>query len=97
MGIQVVLELPAADGKADELKAALKKHLGDTRDRKGCQGVTVHQDQDTPTKIVLLERWDSRADYEAYLAWRMGDGAMPELPTLVAGPPAIRYFDDVDA
>jgi quinol monooxygenase YgiN len=97
MSIQVVLEIQAAEGQADGLKAAFKKHLGDTRARKGCRGVTVHQDQDTPTKIVLLERWDSRAEYESYLAWRMGDGAMPELATLVAGPPAIRYFDDVDA
>jgi quinol monooxygenase YgiN len=97
MSIQVVLELQAAEGKADEMKAVLKNNLGDTRARSGCQGVTVHQDQDTPTTIVLLERWATRADYESYLAWRAGPGAMPEMATLVTGPPSIRYFDDVDA
>jgi quinol monooxygenase YgiN len=97
MSIQVVLELQAAAGKADELKAALKEALGDTRARKGCESVTVHQDQDTPNTIVLLERWATRPDNESYMAWRAGEGAVPGLDTMLAAPPSLRYFDDVDA
>jgi hypothetical protein len=44
-----------------------------------------------------VERWASRADDNAYRAWRAGEGAIAEMGPLVAGAPRIRYFDDVDA
>jgi heme oxygenase (mycobilin-producing) len=97
MSLNVLLEIPAADGKAGELIALLKQNLGDTRARQGCEYVTVHQDQDNPNAIVLIERWASRADDDAYRAWRAADGAIKGIGALVAGPPSIRYFDDIDA
>ena len=97
MSIVTVLEIPAREGKAEELKSLLKQHLGDTRARQGCESVTVHQDQANPNAIVLIERWASLADDEAYRAWRAGPGAIEGIGPLVAGPPSIRYFDDVDA
>lgn len=93
----MLLEIKAAEGKAEQLKSVFKQHLGDTRARQGCEGLTVHQDQDEPSAIVLVERWATRGDYETYLAWRSGEGAMKEMAGLVTGPPVIRYFDDVDA
>jgi quinol monooxygenase YgiN len=97
MSITTVLEIPTVDGKADEFIAILKQSLGDTRARKGCESVTVHQDQSNPNAIVLIERWATRADDEAYREWRAGDGAIKGLGGLVAGAPSVRYFDDVDA
>ncbi len=96
MSILTVLELQTADGKADEAIAVLKKTLGDTRARPGCEGVTVHRDAAQPNAILLVERWASLADDEAYRAWRAGDGAVTEMAGLVVGL-TIRYFDDVDA
>jgi len=46
---------------------------------------------------VLIERWATRADDDAYRAWRAGEGAIKEMSGLVAAAPVIRYFDDVDA
>ena len=97
MSILVVLELEAVEGGADEMIAILGRTLGDTRARHGCEGVTVHRDQDRPTSILLVERWATRADDDAYRAWRGGDGAVPEMAPLVAAAPRIRYYDDVDA
>jgi len=97
LSINVVLEITAAEGKADELIAMLRKHLADTRARKGCEGLTVHRGQDEPNTVLLIERWASRADDEAYRAWRADAGAIDGLAALVDGPPSIRYFDDVDA
>ena len=97
MSIVTVLEISAREGKVEELKAILKQNLGDTRARPGCESVTVHQDQANANAIVLIEHWASRADDEAYRAWRAGPGAIDGLGSLVAGPPSIRYFDDVDA
>jgi quinol monooxygenase YgiN len=96
MSILTVLELQAVDGKADEVIAILKKHLGDTRARQGCESVTVHQDQAQPNAVLLVERWASRQDDEAYRAWRAGEGAITEIGPFVAGA-TVRYFDDVDA
>ncbi len=97
MSITTVLEIPATDGKADELIAILRQNLGDTRARQGCESVTVHRDQGNPNAIVLIERWATRADDEAYREWRAGPGAIKALGGLVAGAPSVRYFDDVDA
>ena len=97
MSILVLLELEAVDGKADAMIDVLRRTLGDTRARPGCESVTVHRGNDRPNTVVLVERWATRADDDAYRAWRAGDGAVPEMGPLVAGPPTIRYYDDVDA
>lgn len=97
MSMHVTLELTATDGRVDELIAVFKKHLPDTRARKGCEFVTMHRDQANPNQLVLIERWTTREDDQAYREWRAGEGAITEMKGLVAGRPVIRYFDDVDA
>jgi len=96
MSLHVTLELTAVDGRVDEMIAVLKKSLPDTRARQGCEFVTVHQDQANPNQVLLIERWATREDDDAYRAWRAGEGAIKEMGGLVAGA-VIRYFDDVDA
>lgn len=95
MSLFVTLEIPAAEGKVEQMLAVLRKALVDTRARQGCESVTVHQDQADRNKILLVERWASRADDDAYRAWRAGDGAITEMAGLVGGAPTIRYFDDL--
>lgn len=97
MSLHVTLELTATDGRVGELIAVFKRHLPDTRARQGCEFVTIHQDQDKPNQILLIERWATREDDDAYRSWRAGDGAIKEMAGLVAARPVIRYFDDVDA
>ncbi len=97
MSLHVTLELTAVDGRVDEMIAVLKKSLPDTRARKGCEFVTVHQDQANPNQVLLIERWATREDDDAYRAWRAGEGAIKEMAGLVAAAPVVRYFDDVDA
>lgn len=93
----MLLALEAVDGKADEMIAVLGRTLVDTRARPGCESVTVHRDHDRPNTILLVERWATREDDDAYRAWRAGDGATPEMAPLVAARPTVTYFDDVDA
>jgi len=97
MSILVLLEIEAKDGRLDEMVQVLAGSLVDTRARQGCEGVTVHRDQAKPNSVLLVERWASREDDDAYRAWRAGDGAVDEMGPLVAGRPSIRYFDDVEA
>jgi quinol monooxygenase YgiN len=93
----VLLELEAVDGKADEMISILRRTLVDTRARQGCESVSVHRDQARPNTVLLVERWATREDDDAYRAWRAGEGATPEMAPLVAARPIVRYYDDVDA
>jgi quinol monooxygenase YgiN len=97
MSILVLLELEAKDGAVGQMIEVLRSSLHDTRARPGCESVTVHQDHDRPNTVLLVERWASREDDDAYRAWRAGDGAVPAMGPLVAAAPTIRYYDDADA
>jgi quinol monooxygenase YgiN len=68
--------------------------LPDTLTYDGCAGVTMYQNQDDSTTIVLLEPWASRAHHERYLAWRTERGELAALVAMLTGPPTIRYFND---
>ena len=97
MTCTVLLELTMPEGKAGEMIELLRAILPDTRAREGCIGVEIQQDQDKPETLVLIERWQSRANYESYLAWRTERGDLDKLGGMLAGPPSIRYFDSVEA
>ena len=97
MACTVLLEVKAQEDKVDALKETFKGILGDTRAYEGCQGVVVRQQQDDPTVMVLIENWASREHYEKYFAWRQESGALAALGEMLAGPPNLRYFDEVDA
>lgn len=96
MSTLVLFEVEAAPGKEDDLVVLFDGALADTRAYEGCESVTVHRDQDAPGRLVLVERWTSRARHETYLQWRADRGDGPSLAAVVAGPPSVRYLDDVD-
>lgn len=97
MSITTLVEVPAAPGKGGELIALLKKNLGDTRARQGCELSTTHQEHGNPDVVLLIQRWSSRADDDAYREWRGGPGAIEGFGDLMGGDATIRYFDDADA
>jgi quinol monooxygenase YgiN len=97
MSTLVLFEVEAATGMTEDLIALFQEALLDTRGYDGCQSVSVHRDQDAPERLVLVERWTSRPEHEGYLRWRADRGDGPKLAALLAGPPQVRYLDDVDA
>lgn len=97
MACTVLLELQVQGDKVETLKGVFKDILGDTRAYDGCIGVDVVNNQDDPTNLVLVEKWESRAKYEKYLGWREETGALEQLGSMLAAPPSIRYYDPVDA
>src|SRR5579871_5657949 len=94
----IVLFCPkAAPGQEEAVRSMLAEILPDTRAFDGCESLTAHRDVDDPAEIVLIERWRSRERYDAYLQWRVERGDVERLGALLAGPPVIRYLEDVDA
>ena len=59
------------------------------------RALDVARNQDDPAQFLIVEQWDTRADYEAYLAWRAERGDMEIFGAMMAGPPTIRFFDFV--
>lgn len=97
MGCVVLLEIQAKPERAREAVEFFKKNLPDTRSYDGCQSVDVYDNMDKPGNIVVYERWDSRPQYEKYLAWRTESGTMDAFGAMLEGPPSIRFFAGVDA
>ena len=96
MGVAVLLEMHIKPDCIDDVKAFMKDNLDDTRSYEGCQGLDVYDNMDETGNLVIYERWDSRPQYEKYLAWRTETGTMDRMGTMVKAPPSIRYFERVD-
>lgn len=97
MATMVILELKLKPGAEKTLTEMLPGLLPDTRKYAGCKNVHFFLQQGSPTTAVAIEHWESKEHYEKYLAWRTETGVMAKLGELLAGPPSIRYFDQVDA
>ena len=82
-------------GNATDITNFLRDELHHTRGFDGCNGITIHKNESDPNNMVFVEDWDTREQYEKYLAWRTERGDMEKLAGLLAGEPSIRYFENV--
>ena len=97
MGCMVLLEIQVKPECIADAKKMFKDNLGDTRAYDGCQSIDVYDNMDKGGNLVIYEKWDSRPQYEKYLAWRTESGTMDVLAQMIEGEPSIRFFDRVDA
>ena len=94
MSVLVLLEVSLKPENVEDFTDFMKNELHHTRGSDGCNGLTVHKNQDDPTNLVIVEDWDSRQQFEKYLAWRTERGDMEKLAPLLAGESSVRYFDN---
>ena len=97
MGVLVIVELTAQEGKGDELASMFREVVPDTRSFEGCEWCNVYRDQDTPSRFTIVETFASREHYDRYFAWRGERGDLDQLGALLAGPPELRFLDDTGA
>lgn len=93
MAIQVTIDMTAKEGRVDDLRTWFLDHLAGTRGFAGNISVEVARNQDEPSRILFVEKWESRANFEAYLAWRDESGVIAELLELLDGDITFRYHD----
>ncbi|GHB73311.1 hypothetical protein GCM10010377_74680 [Streptomyces viridiviolaceus] len=93
MTCHVIFETTVKDGNLDGLRKWFTEKLPGTRGFAGNVSVEVVHNQDDPSKILFLEKWDSRQSFERYLAWRVETGAVDELGTMLDGEIDFRYYD----
>lgn len=89
MASTAILDLRFKPESLDEAHQVINRILTETRAFDGCLGVTVIEDKDDPAHLVAVEEWESLEKDAAYRAWRAGDGAMTDLPALLAGAPSL--------
>ena len=94
MSVLVLIELSLKSENVDDFMNFMKNELHHTRGFEGCNGLTVHKNQDDPTNMVMIENWNSRQHYEKYMEWRTERGDMEKLGPFLAGEPSFRYYDN---
>ena len=94
MSVTVFLELDLKPENVNDLKSFMRDELHYTRGFDGCNSITVQTNQDDPSNMVLVENWDSKEQFERYLAWRTERGDVEKMGAWLTGSPSIRYFDN---
>ena len=87
--------LTAAEGRGDELYAALQVLAGKLAQISQSINTEIFIDPDAPGTFVFMERWRSREDQKATGAM-LGKSAFTEVSSLLAGPPKTGYLVPAD-
>lgn len=89
MAVTSILALKFKPEALEDAKALLNSVLEQTRAFDGCLGVDVVQDVNDAGRLIAIERWESVEKDAAYRQWRAGEGAITELPPLLAEAPQL--------
>jgi quinol monooxygenase YgiN len=90
------LDLKIKPEKSAEFLTFMKQAAVDTRAHKGCQYFAILVDASNPAHVVFYEIWDSKADHEAYRAWRNETKFGDKFQPFLAAPPAGTSFTKFD-
>jgi quinol monooxygenase YgiN len=89
MSIKVIVELKAAPGRRDELKAVLQTllaDLGPALKEKGSLGGGFYEVVDDPDALVEIADWETAASRDAVMSDPATAVAMAPVLALLAGP-----------
>jgi quinol monooxygenase YgiN len=97
-GVVVIITFQTQPGRADvarrELKALIEQVVVSEPD---CLGIDFHEDLDDETRILLHERWTSKAAYTGpHLQTPYITAFMERSTGFMTGPPAITFWRLVD-
>jgi len=92
MSITATLELRFKPESLDEARTVLSRVLAETRAFDGNEGVDVLVDSNDPAHWIAHETWASEEHDAAYRAFRAGEGAVTDMPPLLAAAPVLTWF-----
>ena len=91
MSITRINEFQAQDEQGDALRDLIQSFVPMIAGSEGCQSCQVLQGQDDPTRILVIEVWDSVAAHQASMK-NIPPSALGQAMTLLAGPPKGAYY-----
>ena len=97
MPVKIIIDLQAQPGKGEELAGFFHEVLPGTRGFEGCIDCSVWRNREDADQLSIVESFASREAYDRYFQWRVEEGTLDRLGGLLAGPPAMRFFDDIGA
>ena len=89
----VILDIPAGPDARDAVLALMRDALPVTRAFDGCEGLELLANQDDTGNILIYERWQSRAHYDAYRAFRAETGFSASFRAMLPALPTVRVLD----
>ena len=96
MSVLVTLSVKVKPENANELREWFKDEIRHSRSFDGCNGITVHVDQDDTNHLFVLGDWNSRQHHERYVSWRAEKGDVESIAEWVSEEITAYYFDSVD-
>ena len=93
MSITRINEFQAQEGQGDVLRDRLRSFVPMIESSEGCRSCRLLQHQEDPTRIVILEVWDSAEAHQASVK-NIPPAALQDVMTLLAGPPKGAYYHD---
>lgn len=85
--VSIVVKVPAAPGKGNEMAAAFEEALEHVRNESGTRYYIVHADASNPDTIWVYEMYDSQADLDAHMGADWFKAFSKNLGSLVGGAP----------
>lgn len=93
MSMKVLLEVQLKPDGLDESYQGVHETLAETRTKPGMISAEVLVDETDPTRVVVVETWETAKDHDDYLAWRATpEGAPLKLAAAIAAAPITRAF-----
>lgn len=88
-----VVDIVAAEGRADEVVAAFETCMSLTHQEPGCLTYALHRDNADPNHFVHVERWRSQADLDEHMTkpYVADLFAVAGSPGVLARPPQLTF------
>ena len=96
MPVTVLLLAQAKLDKVDDFKNYIAKCLPETRSYDGCINIDIYENNTNKGSFVFYENWESVNAYEAYLEYRVKQGVMDDIASMLLDAPKITYYKRVD-
>lgn len=93
MSVTVTLELTLKPEAVNTFCAQISEALEDTRKFAGFVDICIRRHADDPARIIFVEEWETRAAYEAYIAFRTETGMMDSMAEILTLPPRLDIWD----
>jgi quinol monooxygenase YgiN len=92
MTVLVLLDLELKSDDLEASYAGIEATLAETRERDGAVSVDTWIDDSDPTRLIVIETWETNDALASYRQWRAGDGAPHQMIAALAAPPRSRSF-----
>lgn len=93
MSVVAFMDITVKTGSSAEAVRILGGILAETVERPGSLGVDIVKDATNHDHIVLVERWQSVEDDEAYRQWRRSLPPNAEFAAILDGSPQLTRFE----